>query len=247
MIEYLKKIYGRPKEELLEMLHRRLLLQQRTFVVTANPETLMNGCSSPEYHRLLMDEQTIVAPDGIGVVKMARRAGCSVQERITGVDIVQDLLQFGSDRGLSAFFYGSGQETVSRLARVLRRQYPGLKVLGMRNGSDFSDDEVFAEIRSAGPDLVFVALGVPRQEILIYRHLGEFSKGLFAGVGGALDVISGVKKRAPRVFLDLNCEWLYRIVTEPERLKRFFSNNVGFVFVTKKEIKKVSFKHGGKD
>jgi N-acetylglucosaminyldiphosphoundecaprenol N-acetyl-beta-D-mannosaminyltransferase len=246
MIEYLKKVYDRPKSELLKMLHQRLLRQQRTFLVTANPETLMHGSNSPEYHRLLMDEQTVIAPDGIGVVKMAQHAGRDVTERIAGVDIVQDLLRFGSEHGLSAFFYGSAQETVSRLDRVLRRQYPGLRVLGMKNGSDFSDDEVFSEIRAAEPDLVFVALGVPRQEILIYRHLGEFSKGVFAGVGGALDVISGAKRRAPRVFQDLNCEWLYRILTEPERLQRFWNNSVGFVLAAKKEIKKVSVKHDEK-
>ena len=80
-----------------------------------------------------------------------------------------------------------------------------------------------------------VALGIPNQEKLIYKHLSKFKSGIFIGVGGSFDVISGSKKRAPKLFIKLNLEWLYRIVTEPKRLKRFYNNNIKFMLKVKKE------------
>ena len=84
-----------------------------------------------------------------------------------------------------------------------------------------------------------VALGIPNQEKLIYKHLKEFKKGIFIGVGGSFDVISGSKKRAPKLFVKFNIEWLYRICKEPSRLKRFWNNNVKFIFKIQKMKKKV--------
>ena len=86
-------------------------------------------------------------------------------------------------------------------------------------------------------DIVLVALGMPIQEKLIYKHLNEFDKGIFVGVGGSFDVLSGTKKRAPEFFIQHNLEWLYRITKEPSRLKRFYNNNIKFLFNVNKEKK----------
>ena len=94
---------------------------------------------------------------------------------------------------------------------------------------------VFEDMKQKEPDIVFAALGMPQQEMLIYKHLKEFSKGIFIGVGGSFDVISGMKKRAPELFVKCNLEWLYRIVSEPKRLKRFWNNNIKFLFVVWRE------------
>ena len=95
-------------------------------------------------------------------------------------------------------------------------------------------DKVFLDIVSKKPDIVLVALGIPLQEKLIYKYLDKFEKGIFVGVGGSFDVISGHKKRAPKVFIKLNLEWLYRIMKEPSRLKRFYDSNVKFIFKVRK-------------
>ena len=91
-------------------------------------------------------------------------------------------------------------------------------IAGYRNGYDYSDDEVFQEILTLQPDIVMVALGIPRQELLIDRWYHRFHKGVFVGVGGTFDVLSGTKRRAPKFFRSLNMEWLYRILREPKRL-----------------------------
>lgn len=83
-----------------------------------------------------------------------------------------------------------------------------------------------------------MALGVPLQEKIIYENISKFEKGIFIGVGGTFDVLSGTKKRAPKIFIKLNLEWLYRIIKEPKRLKRFYENNIKFYLKVKRLAKK---------
>ena len=99
---------------------------------------------------------------------------------------------------------------------------------------DRDKDSVFDEIANIQPDVVLVALGIPAQEMLIAKHYNRFKKGVFIGVGGSFDVLSGMKKRAPKIFIKLNLEWLYRILKEPNRFGRFYRSNVKFISEIKK-------------
>ena len=86
------------------------------------------------------------------------------------------------------------------------------------------------------PDIILVALGIPNQEKLIYKNLSKFDKGIFVGVGGSFDVISGCKKRAPKIFVRLKLEWLYRITVEPSRLNRFYQSNIKYLFKINNDV-----------
>ena len=90
-------------------------------------------------------------------------------------------------------------------------------------------------IKTTKPDIVLIALGIPLQEKLINKHINDFKKGIFIGVGGSFDVLSGSKKRAPKLFIKLNLEWLYRILREPKRISRFLKYNIKFIFKIIKE------------
>ena len=90
------------------------------------------------------------------------------------------------------------------------------------------------EVIKLKPDICMVALGIPLQEKIIYKYFDKFKKGIFIGVGGSFDVLSGFKKRAPKIFIKLNLEWLYRIIKEPKRINRFINNNIKFMFKIKK-------------
>ena len=105
-----------------------------------------------------------------------------------------------------------------------------MKIIGSSNGYVNDKQEIFNSITDLKPDGVLVALGIPEQELLIYNNLSKFNKGIFMGVGGSFDVLSGHKKRAPKVFRKLHLEWLYRILKEPNRFNRFFNNNVKYIF-----------------
>ena len=127
-----------------------------------------------------------------------------------------------------------------QLCVIAQQRHPCARLQAVQHGiasvsyTHLDDDEVFAEIAALQPDLVLVALGIPRQELAIHDHLAQFQKGIFIGVGGSFDVLSGSKKRAPTLFIKFNLEWLYRILKEPKRLKRFYDSNIRFLGMVKK-------------
>ena len=126
------------------------------------------------------------------------------------------------------------KEVIDKLKKVLHDKYSNINLVKIENGYIKNKDNFFDEISKLEPDICLVALGIPNQEKIIYKHLNKFKKGIFVGVGGSLDVISGSKKRAPKIFQKLNIEWLYRIVREPKRLKRFYDNNIKFILKIKR-------------
>ena len=238
MREYFELLFRGSREEYLKRLKENLIHEKKTFVVTANPEAFMFGESDPEVHAILTDPATDVVADGIGIVKGADMMGIKLPERIPGVDIAQALMEMGHEEKKSIFLLGSKEEVLVAMKKVLEEKYPNLVLAGAINGYVPDKDAAFEEIVAAKPDIVLVALGIPAQEKLIYRHLAKFEKGIFVGVGGSLDVLSGTKERAPQFFIKHNLEWAYRIIKEPKRLKRFYNSNVKFIFKVRKEAKK---------
>ena len=235
--EYLRRVFPGTAEEFRQKAGEALAAGRRLFVVTANPEILMHAGDSPEIRALLLDEETAVVPDGISVVKAMRLLGLPAKERITGVDLAEQLLKLAGQQGKSVYLLGAKEEVVSALAQKLKAQYPQMEI-HYKNGYGKDKDADFREIEALQPDLVLVALGVPAQEKLIARHLERFSKGVFIGVGGSFDVLSGSKRRAPAVFVKTNTEWLYRILREPSRLGRFYRNNIKFLGQIRREAKR---------
>ena len=205
-------------------------MNKKTFIVTSNPETFMISEKDEEMKKLLLDKDTILVPDGIGIVKAARMINYNVKERIAGIDIANKLLELGDKEKKSIYLFGAKQEVIDSMKNVIKEKYSNLTVVGATNGYEKDKDKVFEKIAKQKPDIVLVALGIPAQEKLIYKHLDKFDKGIFVGVGGSFDVISGHKKRAPKIFIKLNLECLYRIIKEPKRLKRFYDSNVKFLF-----------------
>lgn len=226
--EYLKRVYGGSARSYFERAEKALLRGERLFTVTANPEIIMHADRDPKIKKLLLSPDAEIIPDGISVVKAMNTLGCEASERITGVDLAAHLLKAAGENGKSVYLLGAKEEVVSALAEKLRAEHPDITV-NYHNGYDGDKDVIFDEIAALAPDLVLVGLGVPAQELLIYRHLPKFTRGVLVGVGGSFDVLSGSKKRAPQFFVKTNTEWLYRIAKEPQRLGRFWNNNVKFL------------------
>ena len=235
MKELFDKLYNKSEESFYEILEKNLSQNKKTFIVTANPETFMMSEKDEEMRKLLLDNDTFLVPDGIGIVKAARMINYDVKERITGIDIANELLKLGNKQKKSIYLFGAKQEVIDSMEKVLKESYPNLNLVGMSNGYEKDKDKIFEKIVKTKPDIVLVALGIPLQEKLIYKHLDKFDKGIFVGVGGSFDVISGHKKRAPKIFIKLNLEWLYRILKEPKRLKRVYDSNVKFIFKVRRQ------------
>ena len=233
MWEYFHKIYRGSFADFQQELSKKLDQEEKAFVVTANPETLMIGQRDSEYDAILRSADTTIVPDGIGVVKGANMLGIPLKERVTGVETVQGLFSMLNEKQRSLYLFGAKKEVLELLKEKLVAQYPGIHLAGSCDGYAADKDAVFDEITELQPDVVLVALGIPMQEKLIAKHYHRFHKGIFIGVGGSFDVLSGSKKRAPAIFCKLNLEWLYRIACEPSRFKRFYDSNVKFIFKIK--------------
>ena len=235
MKDLINKIYKGTNEEFLNLLDKRADDNKKTFIITANPETLTYSESDKEINKMLNDKNNLIIPDGIAIVKAANMLGINIKERITGFDVCEHLLDYASKNKKKVYLFGSKEEVIDGMKEAIKNKYNGIKLVGSENGYVKDKDGVFKKIIKLEPDIVLVALGIPAQEKLIYKHLNSFKKGIFVGVGGSFDVISGTKKRAPKLFIKLNLEWLYRIVTEPKRLKRFYNNNIKFILKIRKE------------
>lgn len=235
MEKLFNRLYNKEANSFYEILKNNLKQEKRMFIVTANPETFMISEKDDEMKKILLDKNVTLVPDGIGIVKAAKMIDYNIKERITGIDIANKLLEYGNELNKSIYLFGAKQEVIDSMKEVLEDKYPNLILTGATNGYEKDKDKIFEKISEVKPDLILVALGIPLQEKLIYKHLDKFSKGIFVGVGGSFDVISGHKKRAPKIFIKLNLEWLYRILKEPKRIKRFYDSNIKFLFKIKKQ------------
>lgn len=238
MKKYFEQLYSKSSKEFYKYLEKNLIDNKKTFIVTANPETFMKAENDEQLDKMLNDKEVVKVPDGIAIVKVANWLGYKIKERITGVDIAVKLLEFGNKQNKSIYLFGAKEEVIIALKEKLSSVYPNLEIIGSQNGYIKDKDKAFKEIIKKKPDIILVALGIPAQEKLIYKYLDKFDKGIFVGVGGSFDVISGTKKRAPKIFIKLNLEWFYRIACEPKRIKRFYDSNVKFIFKALKKSNK---------
>ncbi|MDN4492141.1 WecB/TagA/CpsF family glycosyltransferase [Ureibacillus aquaedulcis] len=207
----------------VSLLENRIQQKEKTFVVTANPEVVMTANENPQVMQYL-EKATYICADGIGVVKAAQILGESLPERVTGYDSMIQLLQAGNQKHYKIFLLGAQNDTLQKAVDNIHATYPNVEIVGYQDGYfNWEDNDIAERIAQTQPDLVFVALGVPRQEKWISENVDKFSHGVFIGVGGSFDVIAGTVKRAPVIWQKMNLEWLYRLLSQPTRFKRMLS------------------------
>lgn len=216
-------------QEALSAAQDALDSQHNLHVVTLNPEMIMQGDSNPELGNILKSAG-LVLPDGAGLVWALRQRGHSVK-RLPGIEFSEAMIQRAAEAGLRVAFIGATQEVLDAAIGNLQAKAPGLTVVYRHHG--FFKPEEAADIAEAcaaeKPQLIFVALGVPRQEQWIAQHTHRFEGAVFVGVGGSFDVWSGKTQRAPALMRRLNLEWAYRITTEPWRIQRTYKTLPMFV------------------
>lgn len=214
---------NKTKENFLEELMDRVNHKQKSFVVTANPEIVMYAKKDPAYMSLIKKADYIIA-DGIGIIKGSKILGTPIVERVAGYDLMLALLEEANKKGSRVYLLGAQEEVLQNTVKTVRERYTSIHLVGARNGYfDFSDTSIIESVQATQPDMVFVALGYPKQEQWIQHYMTTASKGLLMGVGGSFDVLSGKSKRAPKFFIQLNMEWLYRLIKQPYRLKRMMA------------------------
>lgn len=206
-------------EEAAARVEMLIASNQPHLIATPNPEMIVAAQKDAELRNIL-NNASLRVPDGISMIVVARILGTPLQERVSGIDLMLKLAEVSAVKGYKVFLAGSAPGVADEAARRLKKRFPGLQVVGTYHGYFGGDDSALLKlILDAGPDLLFVGLGGGRQEKWLNRHLAEL-KCVGMGIGGSLDVISGRKKRAPRWIQALYIEWLYRLLTEPQRWKR---------------------------
>ncbi len=179
-------------------------------------------------------ESDIVSPDGMGIVWGARLLGIPLRERVTGVDMMLELLALCDREGFRPFILGAAPDVLQQACAVIEARYPRLTIAGSHHGyfSEAETGEVVAKIRDAKADMLFVAMSTPRKEEFMHRYRDELGVPFLMGVGGTVDVIAGVVRRAPRWMQQSGLEWLYRTLQEPRRMwKRYLTTNAAFAWL----------------
>lgn len=170
--------------------------------------------------RAIVHAADLVTPDSSGILWAARRMGKSLPERVSGVEIVERLAELSATKGYSLYLLGAAPGVAEEAARRMCVSHPGCRVVGARHGYFSRDEEpdVMEAIRAARPDVLCVALGIPRQEKWIAAWRDALGVPVMIGVGGSLDVLSGRVRRAPMWMQRRGVEWVYRLLKNPRKI-----------------------------
>ena len=196
-------------------------VRANVMIATANAEMIMRATHDEEL-RDILNAAALVVPDGAGTVWAARHLGHAMPERVAGYDLAQELLRRAPAEGRRIYFFGAAPGVAEKAKEKAEQLYPGIEIVGVRNGffSPADNAAIITEIKAAHPDLLLVALGVPKQEKWIAAHLAALDVPAAIGVGGTLDVMAGVMKRAPYWMQKAKLEWLFRGLMQPKRAGR---------------------------
>ena len=198
----------------------KILAGEKTcYVVTPNAEIAYEALHD-EKLRALINDADLVLPDGAGVVLASKLLKTPLKQKVAGVDFADRLLSVLEKTGGGLFLLGSKPGIAELAAEKMREKHPGLTICGMHDGYFKDDAPVIAAINEAKPDVLFVCLGAPKQELFMKRHQNDLSCRLMIGLGGSLDSFAGTVKRAPKWMIKANLEWLYRLYKEPKRFGR---------------------------
>lgn len=191
-------------------------------ILAVNPEKVMKAQRDPVLSRALNDAGLLI-PDGIGVVYAVRSLWGERIARVPGAELMPEICGLAAKRGYKVFLFGASREVNEQAVAKLRQQYSGIAIVGHHDGyvDEAGMPRLLDEINQSGAQILFVALGSPKQELWMERYLPRLQHvRVCQGVGGTFDVIAGRVRRAPAAFRHANLEWLYRLVTDPKRALR---------------------------
>lgn len=209
--------------------------KQKT-IIAINPEKILTARKNPEIHQFInMADYQI--PDGTGILLASKFQKGQISSRITGVDLMLKLCQLASEKKYKVFLYGASESSLKEAKESLLNLYPKLSIVGIQNGYEKDQNKIIKKISDSQANILFVALGSPKQERFIFENKDKLKVNILQGVGGSFDVISGRVKRAPIWMQNIGLEWLYRLIKEPKRIFRQFKL-IGFLLLVFKNVKR---------
>lgn len=203
--------------------------KQKSIIFTPNSEIVMVANKDEEFKNIL-NKADLLVPDGIGLVLASKYLKKELQERVTGIDLMEEMLKYANQEKKSIYILGAKDGVAKKACENIKLKYNNIDVKGSYHGyfkgfhigmkNHIEEQLVLKEINEKKPDILFVAFGAPKQEKWINEFKDEIGANIFIGVGGSIDVYAGNVKRAPKIYQKLCIEWLYRVIKEPFRIKR---------------------------
>ena len=192
-------------------------------IVTADASMVMTYRDDKDF-AAIVEQAALITPDGAGILWGCQRQNTPSPAKVSGVDLSAKLVELSGKNSWRVFFFGGAPGVAEAAAQKMRERFPDAHICGVRDGYYTADEEdtVAEQIAATKPDIVLVAMGIPRQEKFIQRQKVRVGAKVYIGVGGTLDVFSGTVKRAPVWMQKSGLEWLYRISSNPNaaRLKK---------------------------
>jgi N-acetylglucosaminyldiphosphoundecaprenol N-acetyl-beta-D-mannosaminyltransferase len=180
----------------------------------------------------------LITADGQSVVWASRILRQPLPQRVTGIDLMHALFEAARSHGHRVYLLGAREQILERAAAEVESTYPGISIVGRHHGyfGPEEEPELVASIAEARPDLLFVALETPAKELFLARNRERLGIPFVMGVGGAFDVLAGLRRRAPRWMRQVGLEWLYRLAQDPRRLaRRYVVGNSQFIWLVARE------------
>ncbi len=215
------RLHRMDRASTLETLRRFCHEDRPHIVVTADASGFVIAAGDPEF-RQIWQRADLITPDSTGVLWAARRQGTPLTERVSGVELAEQLCALSARDGFSLFFYGAAPGVAEDAAEEMRRRYPGTQIVGTAHGflSPAEQAALLEELRAKRPTVLLVAMGIPRQEKWLAQHLPELGVRIGMGVGGTFDVFSGRVNRAPLWMQRRGLEWAYRLAKNPRKISK---------------------------
>ncbi len=230
----------------LEVVDAMVRGEKTEVIVAVNPEKVMRARRDQDLFGRLQRAGLLI-PDGIGVVLAARLLGLARMQRVPGSELMPAICERAVRKGYRIFLFGASPEVNRRTAEALRRRYAGIQIVGNQHGylTEAEMPALIDRINASRADVLFVALGTPKQERWMDTYAPHLKVKVCQGVGGTFDVIAGHTRRAPLLLRKLSLEWLYRLAMQPRRFLRQTALPA-FVFgVARTALSPGSWKHGG--
>jgi N-acetylglucosaminyldiphosphoundecaprenol N-acetyl-beta-D-mannosaminyltransferase len=212
-----------------------IMTRSKGYVCVTGVHGVSEAQSNPAF-RAILNNAFLNTPDGMPLVWIGRSSGFQEMDRVYGPDLLLEVCRASESEGWRHFFYGGGPGTAADLAATLRSKFPRIQIVGTHTPpfrpltpSEF--EELQAQVAGARPDIIWVGLSTPKQELFMSSTLSSLDVPIMIGIGAAFDLISGKVRQSPRWIQRIGFEWLYRLIQEPRRLwRRYFKNNPLFVW-----------------
>lgn len=196
--------------------------RDRLYVSVCTVHTVME-CQKSEAMRQAINGAGMATPDGMPLVWLGKLQSSHPVNRVYGPDLMLALCELSAQKGYTQYFYGGAEGVSEKLSQTLSRRYPALKVVGaysppFRPLTDAEDQQIIHQINQANPDIIWVGLGTPKQDLWMASHRNLLDAAVIIAVGAAFDFHTGRIPQAPSWMQQVGLEWLYRLVQEPKRL-----------------------------